>query len=167
MAENLRTTHYADGREIASIYEYQCSQYPNIQENVSIYGRLYDWYDATDASRPTRVVHIQGICPEGWYLPNEEDFEILHNTDLLTLRSVNYWLFNPGTNTTGFDLRPAGCYNFVTSRYEDLRGNAYLWSVSSISTTEAHCHMSDCNCYMLIDLIFNKQNAFSVRCVKD
>ena len=167
MAENLRTTHYADGREITHIYEYQNEMYPNVQENVSVYGRLYDWYDAVDSARPTRAVRVQGICPDGWYLPNEEDFELLNNVNLTTLRSTNYWLFNPGTNTTGYDLRPAGMYNFATSRYEDLRGNAYLWSVSSVSTTEAHCHMADCHCYMIIDLIFNKQNASSVRCVKD
>ena len=167
MAENLRTTHYADGREITNIYEYQNEMYPNVQQNVSIYGRLYDWYDAVDSARPTRATRVQGICPDGWYMPNEEDFGLLSAVDLSTLRSTNYWLFNQGTNTSGFDLRPAGMYNFATSRYEDLRGNAYLWSVSSISTTEAHCHMADCHCYMLIDLIYNKNNAFSVRCVKD
>ena len=167
MAENLRTTHYADGREITHIYEYQNEMYPNVQENVSTYGRLYDWYDAADSARPTRAVRVQGICPDGWYLPNEEDFELLNNVNLTNLRSVNYWLFNPGTNTTGYDLRPAGMYNFATSRYEDLHGYAYLWSVTSISSMEAHCHMADCNCYMLIDLVYNKRNAFSVRCVKD
>lgn len=138
-----------------------------MQQNVSIYGRLYDWYDAADATRPTRGLRVQGVCPDGWFLPNEEDFEILNALDVTSLRSINYWLFSPGTNTTGFDLRPAGRYNAVTSRYEDLRGNAYLWSVTSTSTTEAHCHMADCNCYMLFDLIYNKENAYSVRCVKD
>ena len=167
MAENLRTTHYADGREITNIYEYQNEMYPNVQENVNIYGRLYDWYDAVDSARPTRATRVQGICPDGWYLPNEDDFELLNSMNLTDLRSVNYWLFNPGTNTTGYDLRPAGRYNFVTLKYEDLRGNAYLWSANGTSSVEAHCHMADCNCYMIIDLIYNKNNAFSVRCVKD
>ena len=167
MTENLRTTHYADGREITNIYEYQNEMYPNVQENVSIYGRLYDWYDAVDSARPTRATRVQGICPDGWYLPNEDDFELLNGVNHTDLRSVNYWLINPGTNTTGYDLRPAGRYNFVTSRYEDLRGNAYLWSATGTSSVEAHCHMADCNCYMIIDLVFNKHNAISVRCVKD
>ena len=167
MAENLRTTHYADGREITNIYEYHCKQYPNVQENVSVYGRLYDWYDATDSARPTRATRVQGICPDGWYLPNEEDFELLNSVNLQTMRSTNYWLFNPGTNSTGYDLRPSGMYNFGTGRYENLRGEAYLWSVTSTSDVEAHCHMADCNCYMLVDLIYHKQNALSVRCVKD
>ncbi|MBP5650157.1 MAG: InlB B-repeat-containing protein [Bacteroidales bacterium] len=167
MTENMRATHYYDGREITNIYEYVCDRYPNAEANMNIFGRLYDWYDAADASRPTRSVRIQGICPEGWFLPNEEDFETLSNVELQTLLSTNYWLFNVGNNNTGFDLRPTGMYNFATSRYEDLRGNAYLWSSFSTSDTEAHCHMADCHCYMLVDLIYNKNNAFSVRCVKD
>ena len=167
MAANMRTTHYADGREIPKIYEYQCSLYPNVQENVSIYGRLYDWYDATDTSRPTISNRIQGICPEGWFLPNEDDFEILNREDILTLRSTDYWLYNSGNNSTGFDLKPAGMFNSATARYENLRGNAYLWSATTNSEVEAHCHMADCNCYMLFDLIYHKSDAFSVRCIKE
>ena len=167
MAENLRTLHYHDGREIANIYEYQCSMHPNAEENVSIYGRLYDWYDAADASRPTRGTRIQGICPEGWFLPNEEDFEDLSYVDLNALRSDNYWLYNNGNNSTGFDWRPAGTFNINTMRYENLHGNAYLWSSVATSSTEAYCHMADCNCYLIYDIITNKENAFSVRCVHD
>ena len=168
MAANMRATHYADGREITNIYEYVSDKYPNAEANVNIYGRLYDWYDAVDTSTlTTSSPHVQGICPDGWYLPNEEDFELLNAVDLTTLRSTNYWFFNPGTNTTGFDLRPAGMYNFATSRYEDLRGNAYLWSVTGTSDVEAHCFMADCHCYMFVDLILHKQNAASVRCVKE
>ena len=137
-----------------------------MEENVSIYGLLYDWYDALDVARPTRSVRVQGICPAGWYLPNEEDFEQLNTIPATDLRSTNYWMANPGTNTSGYDLRPGGMYNKTTNRYENLRGNAYLWSATEINSTEAHCHMADCNCYMIYDLIYNKLNAFSVRCVK-
>ena len=167
MAENLRTLHYYDGREITNIYEYKSSTYPNAEENVTIFGRLYDWYDAADASRPTRATRIQGICPEGWFLPNEEDFELLNNADLHTLRSTDYWLYNNGDNSTGFDWRPSGLYNMNTQRYENLLGNAYLWSSFSTSSTEAHCHMADCNCYLIYDMITQKENAYSVRCVQD
>lgn len=168
MAANMRATHYADGREIAYIYEYQCDEYPNATENVNTYGRLYNWYDAVDTSTlTTSSPHVQGICPDGWYLPAEEDFEILNNLDLHTLRSTDHWLFNNGDNSTGFDIKPSGMYNFATARYENLRSDAYLWSATTISTTEAHCHLADCHCYMIIDLINHKQNAFSVRCVKE
>ncbi len=168
MAANMRATHFADGREINNIYEYQCDMYPNVQETVSIFGRLYEWYDAVDTSTlESSTSRIQGICPDGWVLPNDEDFEILNNMDVQTLRSTNYWLYNNGNNSTGFDLRPAGMYNSATARYENLLGNTYLWSATNISSTEAHCHMADCNCYMLMDMVNYKSNAFSVRCIKE
>ena len=166
MSSNLKTTHYADGREITNIYKYYYEGAPNVEENVSIYGLLYDWYDALDVARPTRSVRVQGICPDGWYLPNEEDFEQLNTIPATDLRSTNYWMTNPGTNNSGYDLRPAGMFNHTTNRYENLYGNAYLWSATEINSSEAHCHMADCNCYMIYDLIYNKMNAFSVRCVK-
>ena len=166
MNSNLKTTHYADGREISHIYRYQYQDYPNVEENVNIYGLLYDWYDAMDVERPVRSVRIQGVCPNGWYLPNEEDFEELNSIPANDLRSSSYWIYNQGTNASGYDLRPGGMYNHNTDRYEELRGNAYLWSCSDINSTEAHCHMADCNCFMIYDLIYNKLNAFSVRCVK-
>ena len=167
MAENLRTLHYYDGREITNIYEYKSSTYPNAEENVSIFGRLYDCYDAADASRPTRGTRIQGICPDGWFLPNEEDFEGLSYVDLNALRSDNYWLSNNGNNSTGFDWRPASTFNINTLRYENLHGNAYLWSSVSTSSTEAHCHMADCNCYLIYNMNTQNENAYSVRCIQD
>lgn len=168
MAANMRAAHFADGRELNNIYEYQCDMYPNVQETVSIFGRLYEWYDAVDTSTlESSTSRIQGICPDGWVLPNDEDFEILNNMDVQTLRSTNYWLYNSGNNSTGFDLRPAGMYNSATARYENLLGNTYLWSATTISSTEAHCHMADCNCYMLMDIVNYKSNAFSVRCIKE
>ena len=166
MNSNLKTTHYADGREITNVYKYYYQAYPNVDENVSIYGLLYDWYDAMDVTRPVRSVRVQGICPDGWYLPNEDDFQELNNIPVEDLRSTSYWLFNQGTNNSGFDLRPGGMYNHTNSRYENLHGNAYLWSAAEINSTEAHCHMADCHCYLIYDLIYNKLNAFSVRCVK-
>ena len=101
MSANMRATHFSDGRDIANVYEYASTMYPNITENLAIYGRLYDWYDAVDANRPvTRAAvqptHIQGICPAGWRLPTEEDFAILDSIFLPNLRSTSYWVVNNG-----------------------------------------------------------------------
>lgn len=168
MAENLRTTHYADGRDITNIYRYNVPEYPNEDENVATFGLLYDWYDALDSNiRRTRAPYIQGICPNGWHIPTASDFEELNSLDLHTLRSTNYWFFDTGDNATGFDLRPAGMYNYTSQRFESLMSNAFLWSAEEISSTTAHCHMAKYNCYMIIDLIQNKKNAYSVRCIKD
>ena len=133
---------------------------------MSIYGLLYDWYDAVDAERPTKSAQVQGICPNGWRLPNEEDFAALSDMDMQALRSTQYWVTNNGNNSTGFDIRPAGMFNTSTARYEDLHSSAYFWSVTATNATEAHCHEASYYCDTFLNLIRNKKNAFSVRCVR-
>ena len=168
MNENLRTTHYADGRPITNIYKYQCPEYPNAENNATTFGLLYDWYDALDSNiTRTRAIYKQGICPTGWHIPSDDEFEELININLQTVRSTDYWLYNAGDNATGFDLRPAGMYSYNSARYENLLGNTYLWSATSLSTTTARCYAADCNCYLIYELTSAKTNAYSVRCVKD
>lgn len=167
MAANLRTTHYADGRDITNLYEYSSFLYPSTAENVSIYGRLYDWYDAMDATRPTKAAQVQGICPAGWRMPTQEDFAALDTTDLQNLRSTNFWVVNDGNNSTGFDMRGSGMYNIDDARYEELLCKAYFWTANGTSATEAHCREASYFCNTFLDLIRNKENVFSVRCVKD
>ena len=166
-AENLRATHYADGTEITNIYRYQSAMSPDMAGNASTYGLLYDWYDAVNAERPTKAAHVQGICPDNWRLPNEEDFAMLSSMNLHSLRSTDYWVSNNGSNTTGLDMRPAGMYDISTSRYEDLHSSAYFWSVDAAGATEAHCHEANYYCDTFLHHIRNKGNAFSVRCVRD
>ena len=168
MAENLRTTRYADGRSITNTYVYSNSDYPDTAANVVTFGRLYDWYDALDSNiARTRSPYVQGICPADWHIPSEADFQDLSTVELNSLRSTNYWLTNPGSNSTGFNMRPGGMYNFARTRYENLLGNAYFWSSEDVDASTAHCHMADCNCYMIYDLIRPKTDAYSVRCVKN
>ena len=168
MAENLRTTRYSDGRSITNIYVYTNSYYPDANANKQVFGLLYDWYDALDSnSVRTRSPYVQGICPVDWHVPTESEFQELGTVDLNTLRSSEYWLKNPGSNTTGFKMYPAGMYSSSANRFENLLGNAYFWSAAGVDATTAHCHMADCNCYMIFDLIRTKTDAYSIRCVKN
>lgn len=168
MAENLRTTRYSDGRNITNIYLYTNSYRPDANANKQVFGLLYDWYDALDSnSVRTRSPYVQGICPADWHIPTESEFQELSAVDLHTLRSSEYWLKNPGSNTTGFTMHPAGMYSSDASRYEDLLDNAYFWSSAGVDDITAHCYMADCHCYMIFDLIRKKNDAYSIRCVKN
>ncbi len=86
MAENLRVTHFDDGREIPYIhniddwnnlstaaYAYyphsQIDQIFNSDDVISSYGLLYNWYTADDNK----------LCPDGWRVPDVEDWEKLIN----------------------------------------------------------------------------------------
>jgi uncharacterized protein (TIGR02145 family) len=58
---------------------------PQVQANCDKYGRLYDWATAMDIpascnnnSCPTQIKNPhQGICPSGWHIPSNNDWETL------------------------------------------------------------------------------------------
>ena len=167
MAANLRTTSYTDGRAVPVYYQYQSATAPNATENVDTYGLLYDWYSAMDVARPSKATTVQGACPTGWHIPDDDDFAAISNIDLSALRATDHWLINNADNSTGFTMLPAGQYNADKDRYENLLGNAYFWSATTTNDAEATCHMADCNCSMWYVYPNSKYYGFSVRCVKN
>lgn len=78
MAENLRVTRYNDGTEIPNLVdEDQWSEttsgawsFFREEENAEKFGLLYNWYTTVDE---------QGVCPDGWWVPSQEDFAELES----------------------------------------------------------------------------------------
>ncbi len=68
MQENLRVTHSPEGTSITSY------AYNDDLENVSTYGRLYDWNAIMNGSI---AENAQGICPCGWHIPSDSDWKTL------------------------------------------------------------------------------------------
>lgn len=88
MAQNLKVTHYADGKPLTLGTATQGSErlyfYPNnSKDNVAQYGLLYSWYTALNGATPTENVPsgLQGVCPNGWHLPS--NFEWMGLEDFL------------------------------------------------------------------------------------
>ena len=86
MAENLRTTRYADGTLIplgteasfTTAYRY----YPDDSSaNVSDYGYLYNWAAVMNgsASSDANPSVVQDICPDGWHVPSDAEWTELTN----------------------------------------------------------------------------------------
>ncbi len=48
--------------------------YGELESNCDRYGRLYDWETAMDGKREEKS---QGVCPEGWYIPTDEELKII------------------------------------------------------------------------------------------
>ena len=87
MAENLKTTHYANGTAIPyvtgsknwSALNDSCKAYcwyNNADSNKAIYGALYNWAAAMNgitksSANPGKV---QGVCPAGWHLPCDDEW---------------------------------------------------------------------------------------------
>ena len=77
--------------------------YNDDEKNCKKYGRLYLNYE-------------DGLCPAGWMLPSEEDWNTLmrsFNNNGSFLRSVDEWFFDfKNKNDVGFSAYPAGWYKY-------------------------------------------------------
>ena len=142
-AENLRTTVYADGSAIPEETDNTAwlglstgarCDYDNDASNVATYGRLYNWYAATDAAE---------LCPTGWHVPTDDEWTALETyfganghsgTEGTALKATSGWSSGGnGTDDSGFSALPGGY------RYGDGDGafflagsSGYWWSSSPI-----------------------------------
>ena len=159
--QNMKTTHYANGDSIRFAEGYYAAEYPDEAANINRFGRLYSWYSAVgvpENSTGTPIAdpnhHIQGICPDGWYLPNETTYSELMAWGGDAIRSDSLWLNGlTGTNSTGFNALPAGFYNTTNEEYCFLLGNTFFWCSNSESDMTAYYVELQCHCP---ELLFNK-----------
>ena len=166
---NLKATVYDDGiTPIAWAKPYYSAFYPDSDAHVEIFGLLYTWYSAVglpEGSTQTLSGLVQGICPKGWHIPSQEEWNRLNEFSAEELKSADYW-FIPGTDRYGFDSRPAGWYNGATNRFEELYGFTGYWSILS-DNNQAHYFSFTYYCNGIIEEVKYKQDGLSVRCVMD
>ncbi|MCR4738224.1 MAG: hypothetical protein K5846_08720, partial [Bacteroidales bacterium] len=88
MKQNLRTTHFADGTEIAlgntsSDFNSPFRYAPGSEsaEVLNAYGYLYNWAAAMHGgtSSSANPSGVQGVCPDGWHLPSDAEWTQLTN----------------------------------------------------------------------------------------
>ena len=106
--------------------------YGNDPSNCAKFGRLYTWAAAIDSVKLAAntenpmncgydkdcdftTITLQGVCPEGWHLPNNEEWNALFtavggsSAAGVMLKSKSGWTNNGnGTDDYGFSLLPAG-----------------------------------------------------------
>lgn len=179
MAENLKYD-YNNGTAKSWCYD-------NNPENCKLNGRLYTWSAAMDsaavfseggkdcgyeaecsASEPVR-----GVCPEGWHLPSEKEWQTLFDavggggTACTNLKAARGWRKN-GTNSYGFTALPAGFYsNYMEPGFYAMGYNAHFWSSTEKDIGGAYA-MSLFYYKEDADLSSDSKNSLiSVRCLKD
>ncbi len=159
--------------------------------DCATYGRLYTWAAAidsvklaTDAENPMVCGYgkycrlsgkVQGICPEGWHLPDTTEWKTLFtamggsSTAGAKLKSQTGWTAYDGiTNedSFGFSALPAGGRDDSGDYYYESY-HAYFWSSTENGSSRAY------DIYLYYDYDFayldtiDKSYGFSVRCVKD
>lgn len=192
MRENLKTTHYADGTAIEDgseiidlnitdkywmvpTYEIDKDSY------IETYGLLYTWAAATggSVSSNTNPSNVQGVCPDGWHLPSDSEWDelaylygggILNVGGPLKQTGTKYWNApNAGaTNESGFTALPAAFKEGAAS-YSSIGNYAYFWT-STEFIDDASYAMSRACTFLYASLYHQekiKNSGFSVRCIKD
>jgi uncharacterized protein (TIGR02145 family) len=136
MVQNLKVTHYRNGDPIPNVTgvnwdaltEGAYCDYQNGGWNLS-YGRLYNWYAATDE---------RDIAPEGWHVPTDEEWQALvdHLGGMLVagakLKETGWTHWQApnefATNESEFTAVAGGRRSAGNSSFWDLGEAAVLWS---------------------------------------
>jgi uncharacterized protein (TIGR02145 family) len=195
MAENLKTTQYNDGTAIQLVtnntswlnlstpaycwYNNDAATYKNK------YGALYNWYTVNNGK----------LAPTGWHVATDEEWTTLEN--YLIANGYNYdgstqgdyyakslaattdWAIDTYTdagaigtdlsknNRSGFSALPGGDRGSSNGSFYDVGDNGYWWSSTESNTYDAwyrDMYYGNSSVYRNGS---DKQNGFSVRCVRD
>lgn len=198
LSENIKSTHYPDGTEIPLLtpsmeitYDTPFRDYPNgDKNNVETFGYLYSWPAAMNGEKGTEENprQIQGICPNGWHLPSDEEYMQFFN---YVSSNSEYWCKDERSigkaiaatkewgrndiecaigcklstnNATGFSALPAGAY---VLGYHQIGLSAYFWSSTEWHEKNgwAYYFFNDTDTMARIANV--KWGRFSVRCVQN
>jgi uncharacterized protein (TIGR02145 family) len=173
MAENLKTTKYQEGSSITNTTDATTwkglstgayCNYNNSETNVTTYGRLYNWFAATDSRK---------IAPIGWHLPTDAEWTSLagflgdHPSGKLKEQGTTHWL-SPNTdadNSSGFTALPAG-YR-VSGIFFYLGSYTTFWSATEETTSNAWARELRYNYSDELRKSNFKTDGYSIRCIKD
>ncbi|MEI6089178.1 MAG: fibrobacter succinogenes major paralogous domain-containing protein [bacterium] len=176
MAKNLDVDHYSNGDPIPEVKD--SAQWAKLTTGAwcynnndpalgAVYGKLYNWYAVNDS---------RGLAPDGWHLPSDEEWTTL-STYLggdsiaggkLKEAGTTHWQSpNTGaTNETGFSALP-GRYRNNGGTFSVIGYYGYWWSSTELDTTNAWNKTLNYYNSRLGRYNSNKEDGFSVRCVKD
>jgi len=171
--------------------------YEGKSANCDKYGRLYDWATAmalpskcntilstSDSDCAIKTPNHQGICPSGWHIPSNDDWDRLYryadgtsgtDSPYNSPTAGRYLKATSGWNdcgpsgsgksylcedTKGFSALPGGSFYYA--------GNfGYWWSVSEYSSYYAYLRGMYYNLETAHYGNYDKYSLFSVRCVQD
>ena len=161
MAENLRTTQYANGTPLVDGTGIDSLDYFNIisyyfayddnPENINTYGLLYTppAFLNGDYNATTVPNTVQGVCPNGWHMPSINEWDILINYvggEAIAggkLREFGYdhWtsIEKPGSDLYGFTALPGGIrdpyLNSLNNSYYSGLGLTAIFASSTFQTS--------------------------------
>ncbi len=188
--ENLKTTRFNDGNPIPLVISnpswstLTTPGYSWYDNDASTYkasnGALYNWY----------AVNTGKLCPAGWHVPSEMDWETLtiyltltgfgfggSGTDIAkSIASKTGWSSSTvagtvgnnqsGNNASGFTAFPAGI--FVAGKYYILGETGVWWTTKNFNTSSSWSRQLNYSSSDFEDkVVYSNYCGLSVRCLKD
>lgn len=146
MAENLKAARYRDNSQIPLVADSLSwmklstpayCMYRNRPENKDKYGAIYNWF----------AVNTGNICPDGWHVPTNSEYETLEvflgipadsigtwgwrgNGVGTKMKDSAGWTTGNGNNSSGFKALPGGYRAWDNSEFRALGIITYLWTAT-------------------------------------
>ena len=177
MTKNLDTDSYRNGDPIPKVTDATawaalttgayCYYNNDSTTYAATYGKLYNWYAVNDP---------RGLAPEGWHVPTDFEWTTLENCfgssavaggPMKETGTIHWTTPNTGaTNSSGFAGLPGGL-RLGYGAFQGIGLNGYWWSSIEYPTTFAWSRVLSSTNGNLNTGYFNKQNGYSVRCLRD
>ncbi len=191
LAKNLKVTHYPNGDAIPlvtgntnwssldndNIADAYCIYNNNANNEIDTYGALYTYAAAIGDDWTKDNNENQGVCPDGWHLPNNTEWDELSSflgTNNSSKMAGNGALWadgpldqNANFGSSGFDALPGGqrYYGFGEYLYESEIG--FWWSSVETISADAYFYSIGYDNTDLGSFSYKKSHGYSVRCIKD
>ena len=177
MAENLRVTRYSNGDSVPNVTD--TAKWMNLLDGaycnynntssldtIATYGRLYNWYAATDS---------RNIAPKGWRVANAEDWLILFDylggdtiasNKLKEAGSIHWRDPFHSDNSSGFTALPGGFID-KANPFDGLRFFGCWWVASDYDNVKAPFFFLFFYDSKIWKGFNYKLNGYSLRCIKE
>lgn len=128
--------------------------------NCTTHGGLYQWdelmeFDDTQGS--------QGLCPPGWHIPTENDWNTLFSFYISNAFAASPLLYS---GYSGFNALLSGA-RFINSGWGFQGFSTMFWSSTPHGSGKAWAHGLNDTDHSVSAYPASRANAFSVRCIKD
>lgn len=185
MAENLNYGTKIPGvneQTNNGIVEKYC--YDNLDANCDVYGGMYQWGEAvqyingasnTTSWNPIPTGNIQGICPPGWHVPKDPEFNTLSGSiggsgiggKMKEAGYVHWASPNTGaTNSSGFTALPNG-YRWVDNAFHAIFTSCQFWTATQTGLEDAYYRNLNYQSADFYQFQFEKPCGHGIRCVQD
>ena len=184
MTENLKSTRLNDNTPIPDVTDKTLwigtsvpayCWYNNDFAYKPTYGALYNWY----------AVNSGKLCPSGWHVPTDSEFNTLEQSLGMATDQLNLWgwrgtdqgskLKNStgweeggnGTNSSGFSALPGGYRYGATGDFYLLTTITYWWTATEHDADRGWYRRLDSSSTAVYRASTSKKGGKYIRCVKN